>query len=473
MRGDILVEPAGQRADRVYLSKRQRDSLGVDVGKELTISYEGKSREVKVVSAKEAHAKEKSKLRVSKNILGCLGIEEGADITYNYEDGRLVISPGVTVGVYAPQTGTGDKPYRKQTTFFKELTEEGRKIGVQVCVFAGKDYSAQGKTVDAQFYDPETGRWARKQIKMPEVVYDRGAGMTSAVHKAIQDAGTLLNPRELGLLVGDKQATHDALHKKGVRYDTKVRQPETHSYSKKNLGKMIDNHGTVFLKPRAGSQGTGIIRVKKLEDKFEVKYEDKTKHVKRGELHDTVDSAASEMTGRGVQSDYIVQQGIDLPEYNDAVFDVRVMLHKDEKGRWQRTSMMARVGKKGRVNSNTSTGGSGVRLSKIISDLYGQGFSHGRQDTVANNVRQAAHSTAEAIEAHLGKPVGELGVDICLDREGNAYVIEANSKPGRGVKALDQEFRQKSVRSPLLYSRYLAKKMRKARRSRLMDERAA
>lgn len=81
-----------------------------------------------------------------------------------------------------------------------------------------------------------------------------------------------------------------------------------------------------------------------------------------------------------------------------------------------------------------------------------------RGTEVEERIQRAAVELAEAIEQSLGKPLGEIGLDIGIDRNGHIWMFEANSKPGRHVfRHSSLRYVDKiSLRKILDYSKYLA-----------------
>lgn len=123
--------------------------------------------------------------------------------------------------------------------------------------------------------------------------------------------------------------------------------------------------------------------------------------------------------------DRIIQQGIDLPQVEGRPFDLRTIVQKDRRGEWVSVITFVRWAAPDQVASNTSQGGEVFTpdnfLKRFSSQLHGFSGMEGEADTVALQV-------AEVLESHLGS-LGEVGVDIGLDRDGRPWVFEANTKP--------------------------------------------
>lgn len=78
---------------------------------------------------------------------------------------------------------------------------------------------------------------------------------------------------------------------------------------------------------------------------------------------------------------------------------------------------------------------------------------------VLQAVRRAGVTVAQAVESMSETPVGELGIDIGIDRALNLWLIEVNSKPHVDVvkPSTSERAREASVRRPMEFAIYLHK----------------
>jgi hypothetical protein len=131
-----------------------------------------------------------------------------------------------------------------------------------------------------------------------------------------------------------------------------------------------------------------------------------------------------------------------------------VLVQKDHTGEWDVTGIACRMGKKGAITSNISAGGSGEKLSSVLSEHFQE---IKQQKQIEQEIRYLALESARLLEKTIGR-AGEMGIDVGIDERGKTWFIEANLRPARYVFNLigDTNTRMKSVRNPMLYSRYLA-----------------
>ncbi|WP_369009673.1 YheC/YheD family protein, partial [Lysinibacillus sp. GbtcB16] len=80
--------------------------------------------------------------------------------------------------------------------------------------------------------------------------------------------------------------------------------------NKQSFSSMLSRHKTVYLKPNQGAFGVGVMQVRQIEDKkkpyFRVHMETQQKEFQ------TIRAAYAFVLAKRVNTDYLVQQGIDL-----------------------------------------------------------------------------------------------------------------------------------------------------------------
>jgi glutathione synthase/RimK-type ligase-like ATP-grasp enzyme len=155
------------------------------------------------------------------------------------------------------------------------------------------------------------------------------------------------------------------------------------------------------------------------------------------------------------QQPYIIQPDLHLARYRGSIFDLRVIYQKDRTGTWTTSKSFCRVAPEGSGVSNLSRGGAAVTTKTVLSQVF-------RHDKALINAKRQEMTklcalTAQSLETHTGKIFGELGLDLGIDRKGDFWIIEVNSRPR---KTTTTDFSAKIVRNtflrPLEYASYLA-----------------
>jgi glutathione synthase/RimK-type ligase-like ATP-grasp enzyme len=200
--------------------------------------------------------------------------------------------------------------------------------------------------------------------------------------------------------------------------------PETYWFTPSRTLRMLRRYPSIFIKPNHGSGGTGIILVKRMRNKYEVRCSGNRKVVGSESLYKTIQSY------RKPSERYLVQRGIRLAKYNGSIFDVRVYMQKP-KSKWIVSGMVARVAAPNQFVTNYQKGGHGEPLHKVFSTLFAN--NRRKVNACLNRMTKLSLIIAETINRRYS--IRELGIDIGIEKDGHIWIIEANSKPGHKLFA--------------------------------------
>jgi hypothetical protein len=125
---------------------------------------------------------------------------------------------------------------------------------------------------------------------------------------------------------------------------------------------------------------------------------------------------------------YVVQQGIRLVEIENCPIDFRFHMHKDGENRWVVAGIGAKKAGRGSVTTHIKNGGSLMTPELALGRIFVD-----RSDDVLKEAKEIAVKLSEAIERNYSHTLGELGLDIGIDRDGSVWMFEANAKPGRSI----------------------------------------
>lgn len=342
-----------------------------------------------------------------------------------------------------------------QDDLFRELIRYGRALGEYVYVFTPSDVDLAAGTVHAWRPD-RAGEWFRTLAPLPDVIYDRvpsrKAEATPEVAKLKeklrpQYGANYFNPHFL-----NKWDTHCLLQN-----DQTVAGylPETRLLnSSADLEEMLKRHRLVFLKPVDGSVGRGIIRARLLAD-GRVAYRLPSRRA-REIVCATAARAYARLASSLREHVYLVQQGLHLAASAGAPFDVRVLTQKGYGGRWYTTKVYGRVAPPGTYVSNISQGATPAPIVPLLKNAFPGEPERVRQ--ALTGLKQIANVVPPALEAALVAKLGELGIDVGIDNDGRAWLIEINSKPMRTLDTNLGSFTgvRNAIIRPLIYARYLA-----------------
>ncbi|MBN2800852.1 MAG: hypothetical protein JXX28_17075 [Deltaproteobacteria bacterium] len=298
--------------------------------------------------------------------------------------------PGVRLGVLVPVDGvpSGDPAARPIGRAALLLAEEGVDLVFGATVRAGRMSGLWARP----------SGWTRAEDVQVAAIHDRfpSQGRAAAHAEVVAELSgvPLANPPWLVELCRDKLVCQRTLERAGVP------QPEVEGDAARFAAR-LDAWGAGFLKPRYGSFGVGVRRVV------------------------AGDGLPAALPGnlQGALEPAVLQRAIRPPE-GWAGISVRVNAQRRPEGGWCLNPGVARRS----VNDPVVNAHRGAEVAPA-DDVLGHA-------TLAE-LYQRALEVAEALGALPGGEwVVELGVDLVVDREGRAHVIEVNGRPQGRLGAL-------------------------------------
>ncbi|WAH35332.1 YheC/YheD family endospore coat-associated protein [Alicyclobacillus dauci] len=366
---------------------------------------------------------------------------------------------GPLIGILAnPQWDKEKRTLKKskQLESLERLVEMGRMYGAVCFLFSISGVDLRAGTIRG--YVQNDGRWHRRVLPMPDVIYDQLVSRKLERDPAVQDKRQALSRRY------GRKFFNDGFFDKWQVYewlqeDLEVRAHVPHTVRHTTIPAAVaflSSHQTAFLKPLHGSLGLGIARfVKQRDGSFLYELKQNTSYVTRGKAASAKDAVQTFRT-RLKNRPYIWQEGLWLATYQNRPVDIRILMQRDHTGNWKRTKMFARVAKSGDFTSNLTGGGDAMPVDDALLEC----LPKVEQRTKAKGqIRRLSHKIAEAIEKQSGRTFGELGIDLGLDLTGKVWVIEVNSKPRKAPSTEKgrKDLVDLSFERPIRYAIYLAK----------------
>ncbi|MCF6094618.1 YheC/YheD family protein [Microaerobacter geothermalis] len=362
---------------------------------------------------------------------------------------------GPVVGILTTVAfSTEEHPLGGRTSFFKHLLSIRPDPGSYYFVFTPEQVNWDNMSVEGFFLTDDHTKWQKKIAPLPDVVYDRVPNRTMDRTKKVIECKERIKNLHIPMFnqgFFNKWNIHQRLSNHPA---VKEYIPETYMVpSLRAIQKMLSRHQMIYLKPSGGSLGLGIIKVTHHPVKgLLCRYRKGNHNVLR--QFDSVQTMMDHLfAGTKRLQNYLVQQGIQLAKVNNRPVDFRIHLNKNRENQWKITGIGAKVAGWGSVTTHVRTGGTITSSQNIFHTLFGP-----NGDVIRQNLEDAAIRLAETLEFSFSEPLGELGFDIGIDKNGHIWMFEANSKPGRSIfkhpslKTGDQL----SCRSILDYGFYLS-----------------
>lgn len=292
------------------------------------------------------------------------------------------------------------------------------------------------------------GHWQRILTPFPAIAHDIGYyGKPSTIAKVKQIKNTSPLPF-ISYSLGSKWTIQKHL----------MESPQLSPYllptrpfaDVKSLLNMVEEHGTVMIKPLNGKGGKGILKLSRVGRHYRLRLSIHGTERTRICGYDTICAVLRKLRKQGK---YIVQQWIDIRCPEGQVYDIRALVQKNDAGEWQLSAMGIRRGAKAKITSNITGGGTAHHVIPFLLKQFGEEET-GRIHSILNEI--AAYLPAYLEQSYRSR-FAELGLDLAVDRAGHVWIIEVNIKPGKTIvaKLYGTKAANASFRAPIRYAKYV------------------
>lgn len=437
---------------KIYISAKQAEKISINEDTTVKVRAGGKIVTSRLVISPQLE----SNYMLSPELKRALNIDKKRNLRIRYDSAAHMFQVGPIIGIlssFLPNRQEYDKKSVQAELIF--LSNISKKLPAYIYIFTPGGINWRNNTVRGYKYQQitaQSGRWIPSICPLPDVVYDRIASRRTENRKSIRLLKKRLkalpylkyfNPSYL-----DKWSVYQILSQNP---DLVPFLPETQFLNTDNLQSMLVKYKTLYVKPSHGTKGVGIIKIEQRNHKlFYTVY-------KNGRTHGKADSAQEFMKKTRAAREkkpYIVQEGIPLATYKGSPFDIRIIYQKDGTGEWIITKKFVRVAPHGSSIANLSRGGQAELSKKVFNRVFQN------QDIIDDKnteIRQLCHLIATTLESRSSEIYGELGLDLGLDKQGNIWLIEVNSKPRKTTRTDNSMgIVRNTFRRPLEYAIYLS-----------------
>lgn len=292
--------------------------------------------------------------------------------------------------------------------------------------------------------------WIGVPCPRPDAVYNRVPTRNAERSKAVIAAKRSLKAYRIPLFNPDyfnKKVIYDVLE----RSQADMYLPATAKLvDARSLDVMLRTNGNLYLKPTGGSIGHGILRVDALgRDRYRLSV-----------LKNNACKTFAAEGFRGLWSlirqhrlpgEYVIQAGKSLIEFKGSPCDFRVLTQKN-RDQWEVVGIGVRVSGPQTITTHVPAGGYIASADTVLARTFGD-----RAHEIEQEMRQMIRTCAAAIDAHYRGELGEMSMDIGLDKTGHLWFFEANAKP---MKFDEPEIRSKSIQGVLRRLEQISRKNR-------------
>ncbi len=328
----------------------------------------------------------------------------------------------------------------ERLSLYAKAAEE---LGVDVVFFETAGVRMKRRQV-VGYVPTGDGQLERRLLPMPMVVHKRG------LFKRREDLKVLNQMKRQRVYIFNPEIRWDKyrIHQLLVKEPNLRRYlPESVLPRSANLQwfrRQLTDGAEVFVKPRRGSLGLGIARVRRVGPG---RYRFESRKIRK----ETTLKGAWNMVRRGRNTN-LLQKGIQLFEDEGRRVDLRVPVQKDGNDRWHIAGIAAKRAERLSFLTNLARGGS-VHDGR---DILARNFGEDRVNGIIDEILRLATLVAQTMNAHSPQLV-DLGLDIGVDTQGHPYLIEVNRRDLRVL--LDRSGQQGAFatvyKNPIAYARYV------------------
>ncbi len=198
----------------------------------------------------------------------------------------------------------------------------------------------------------------------------------------------------------------------------------------KQIQILLKNTDKIFLKPRSGRMGNGIIVITKQKNTYRMtQYNDKkAEQFEYANIDSLLQQAATLTQGRT----YLIQQGLNCLTWQQRHFTCRVIMLNDGQT-WHCYHMILLAEEKSDV-SNTHQGGDICASEKFFQRL----LETKDAANVIDNIKAKAYQVIKPLGNRFLKTLYEVAFDFIITTDLKPWIIEINSHPGMSRPHLPQ-----------------------------------
>jgi hypothetical protein len=386
------------------------------------IAFGSKSLEVDFIP----HPEQNDRISISKGIQRALLFPDfNISMHVFFDNQSLIIGP--LVGIFtAGLTDLSLEPFGERTMFFSQLLSVNKMVGALPFVFGEQHIDWSQGTIEGYFY--HNNAWETIEVPLPNVIYDRLPNRRSESNPRLIKVRDRLQKEYFIPSYNPGFFNKLDIHERLIQDETvSTFLPETLPFTSFSMIEtMLSNYGHVYIKPKNGSLGLGVHQIiyDKHTDNYFCRYQDES-GVNRLRKFSSLERLMGTVFAHQSLEKMLVQQGINLLRNEARSIDFRVHTNKDDMGKWHVSAIAAKIAGPGSVTTHSRSGGDIKTLEEI--------FSNEECTWYTAKLSNAALLLSSSLDRNVEGIIGEIGFDLGIDRNGDVWLFEANSKPGRTI----------------------------------------
>ncbi|GGK26852.1 hypothetical protein GCM10010965_19490 [Caldalkalibacillus thermarum] len=213
---------------------------------------------------------------------------------------------------------------------YVELSQANLTAKTTLYFFCQGDVDDELNKIKGTYFDTKEGLWKQSYFPFPDVLYRRTDSLNRPKYVKLRQKIDEHGIKPLNYLEGfNKWDVYQHLFQDSA---VNFYVPKAILFKDQDdLKQMLDRYHNIYVKPRRGGRGRGVMRITKLgQGNFETRSFSRQTVIHRGKtLAELAEKIREAYKGRKV----IVQQGIDLIEYKNSIADLRAEVQRNGKGK--------------------------------------------------------------------------------------------------------------------------------------------
>lgn len=387
-------------------------------------------------------------LSLSANVIEWLNIPTTSPYEISFSEGEMIIGPFIGI-----LTSVTNEQLHQLTPTLSSYVKYYNHIGGTIVAFSIEGVSQQKRIINGLIYKPKEKQWVQGSFSYPSSILSIvETSLTENWYyyqQTMNHFHKVLGQRIFNFPNFDKWTMYQML-----KQNMDVYLPKTNLYTQpSDVIDMLKLYQSIYIKPINGRLGKFVIKLTRSSQGIYVEYGRRKKRVKIFKSRRRLSKFLMYILRSGY---YIIQQTIELFTFDNRIIDFRIMMVKNEVGKWENIGTIARYGATNSIVSNVTAGGNAEYGVKTLQTVFQLSASEIKRLQVYMN---AIALNALSVVEEQGYHCGNIGFDIGIDKTGKIWIIEMNNQnPDHyiAIKAKKKRLYYKAKLKNILYAKKLA-----------------
>ncbi|MED1602503.1 YheC/YheD family protein [Alkalihalophilus marmarensis] len=225
----------------------------------------------------------------------------------------------------------------------------------------------------------------------------------------------------------------------------KAHLPNTIAFKRvEDIEEMLKRYQTIYLKPRSGSRGKGIVQIKREDNLYHITDD---KNIKATGEKLTESKVMEQIIKK--KDTYMIQRGVPI-QHNLRNVDFRMYVQKNETKNWSCTGLLARFAKPGSITTNLHHVDYILKGTEALKEMYH--LDEEEAEHLEAEIQKTCLNACELLDEH--GHFGDIAVDFILDHDKHLWILEMNKRYGYKsfLKIGDEDMFNKIISNQFAYA---------------------